>query len=62
MSTSATFHRAIALTEVMTTRADRAFAAQPQPVPWPKAYGGDLVAQSVAAALRTVGDLSLIHI
>lgn len=61
MSTSAAFHRAIALTEVTTTRADRAFEAQPQPVPWPKAYGGDLVAQSVAAALRTVGDDRSLH-
>lgn len=61
MSTSAAFHRAIALTEVATTRADRAFEAQPQHVPWPKAYGGDTVAQSVAAALRTVGDDRKLH-
>ncbi|WP_120494155.1 acyl-CoA thioesterase [Microbacterium phyllosphaerae] len=61
MSTSAAFHRAIALTEVTTTQTDRAFEAQPQPVPWPKAYGGDTVAQSIAAALRTVDDDRSLH-
>jgi acyl-CoA thioesterase-2 len=30
-------------------------------VPWPKAYGGDLVAQSAAAAIRTVGDDRILH-
>ncbi|WP_431071109.1 acyl-CoA thioesterase [Microbacterium phyllosphaerae] len=60
MSTSAAFLRAIALTEV-TTQTGRAFDAQPQPVPWPKAYGGDTVAQSIAAALRTVGDDRALH-
>ncbi|MHC2999180.1 acyl-CoA thioesterase [Microbacterium sp. HJ5] len=54
MSTSAAFHRAIALIEVDAGHPGRAFTAQPQPVPWPKAYGGDTVAQSVAAAIRTV--------
>jgi acyl-CoA thioesterase-2 len=54
MSTSAAFHRAIALTECPPEHAGRAFTAQPQPVPWPKAYGGDTVAQSLAAAIRTV--------
>lgn len=33
-----------------------AFVATTQPVPWPKAYGGDLLAQAAAAAARTVGD------
>lgn len=32
------------------------FRAHPQPVPWPKAYGGDTAAQALAAAMRTVGD------
>lgn len=60
MSRSDAFHRAIGLIEVETAHAERAFEAQPQPVPWPKAYGGDMVVQSVAAALRTVdGDRSL---
>lgn len=61
MSSSATFLRAIALTETTPASADRAFTAQPQPVPWPKAYGGDSVAQSVAAAIRTVGDDRMLH-
>ena len=61
MSTSAAFLRAIALTECASEHADRAFSAQPQPVPWPKAYGGDTVAQSVAAAIRTVDDDRLLH-
>lgn len=61
MSTADAFHRAIALTEVHTALGGRAFEAQPQPVPWPKAYGGDTVAQSVAAALRTVGDDRTLH-
>ncbi|WP_223585994.1 MULTISPECIES: acyl-CoA thioesterase II [Microbacterium] len=61
MNSSAAFHRAIALTETAPEHADRAFEAQPQPVPWPKAYGGDTVAQSVAAALRTVDDDRLLH-
>lgn len=33
---------------------DWAFSAQPQYVPWPKAYGGDTVAQLSAAACATV--------
>ncbi|PZU37231.1 MAG: acyl-CoA thioesterase II [Microbacterium sp.] len=31
-----------------------AFTATTQPVPWPKAYGGDLLAQAAAAATMTV--------
>ncbi|OAN36553.1 acyl-CoA thioesterase [Microbacterium sp. H83] len=61
MTTSAPFRHALALTEVATTLSDRAFEAQPQPVPWPKAYGGDLVAQSAAAAMRTVDDDRSLH-
>ncbi|WP_314422801.1 acyl-CoA thioesterase domain-containing protein [uncultured Microbacterium sp.] len=61
MSTSEAFLRAIDLTEVHTAFGGRAFEAQPQPVPWPKAYGGDTVAQSVAAALRTVDDDRALH-
>ncbi|MCG1037865.1 acyl-CoA thioesterase, partial [Polaribacter sargassicola] len=56
-----TFLRAIELTEVDAERADRAFTAQPRPVPWPKAYGGDSVAQSMAAAIRTVDDDRTLH-
>ncbi|KXP15041.1 acyl-CoA thioesterase [Tsukamurella pseudospumae] len=34
----------------------RVFTATTQYVPWPKAYGGDMVAQAVAAACATVPD------
>ena len=61
MSTSAAFHRAIALTETAAEHADRAFTAQPQPVPWPKAYGGDTVAQGITAAIRTVDGDRMLH-
>ncbi|MGB3375787.1 MAG: acyl-CoA thioesterase II [Microbacterium sp.] len=61
MTGTAAFLRAIALSECAPQQADRAFLAQPQPVPWPKAYGGDSVAQSVAAAIRTVGDDRTLH-
>ena len=40
---------------------DAAFTAMPQPVPWPKAYGGDIVAQSAAAAAQTVPAETRIH-
>ncbi|GAB6896985.1 acyl-CoA thioesterase [Kineosporia succinea] len=33
-----------------------AFEGITGPCPWPKAYGGDLVAQAAAAAMRTAGD------
>ncbi|MGY1815191.1 acyl-CoA thioesterase [Blastococcus sp. SYSU D00820] len=33
-----------------------AYVATTQPCPWPKAYGGDLVAAAAAAAMRTVPD------
>lgn len=48
------FHRAIALTEVPAEAFDRAFIATTQYVPWPKAYGGDMVVQAAASAMRTV--------
>ncbi|MDO9398779.1 MAG: thioesterase family protein [Herbiconiux sp.] len=35
--------------------ADR-FTARTQYCPWPKAYGGDMVAQALVAAIRTTGD------
>lgn len=61
MSSSAAFHRAIALTECAPQQADRAFTAQAQPVPWPKAYGGDSVAQGALAAIRTVDGDRMLH-
>ncbi|WP_217548492.1 acyl-CoA thioesterase II [Streptomyces sp. GbtcB6] len=38
-----------------------AFTATTQPCPWPKAYGGDLVAQAAAAAMRSVTDGKTLH-
>jgi acyl-CoA thioesterase-2 len=61
MSTSVAFHRAIELTECTPQHGDRAFTAQPQPVPWPKAYGGDSVAQAAVAAIRTVDAGRVLH-
>ncbi|GGB31234.1 acyl-CoA thioesterase II [Flexivirga endophytica] len=53
-ASSAMFTDAVTLTEVDAEHFDRAFTAVTQPCPWPKAYGGDLVAQAVVAAMRTV--------
>lgn len=55
------FRAAIDLTEVEPRRLDLAFSATPQFVPWPKAYGGDMVAQAAAAAIRTVADDRSLH-
>lgn len=55
--TSETFLRAIELTTV----GPDVFVATTQDVPWPKAYGGDLVAQSAASAGATVGDERVLH-
>lgn len=54
MSTSETFLRAIELTRVPAQVADEAYEATTQYVPWPKSYGGDMVAQSAAAMMRSV--------
>lgn len=40
---------------------DRAFTGTTQPCPWPKAYGGDMVAQAAVAAMRTVGAERVLH-
>ncbi len=61
MSTSAIFTDAVTLTEVEPEHFDLAFEASTQPCPWPKAYGGDLVAQAVAAAARSVTDGKTLH-
>ncbi len=55
------FRRAVDLTETEPQLADRAFTAVPQYVPWPKAYGGDAVAQAAAAAIATVRDGKELH-
>ncbi|MDP9868643.1 MULTISPECIES: acyl-CoA thioesterase [Streptosporangium] len=59
--TSAVFCAAITLTEAEPEHFDLAFTAVTQPCPWPKAYGGDLVAQAAAAAMRSVTDGKTLH-
>lgn len=59
--TSETFTTAIALTPAEPEHFDLAFTAVTQPCPWPKAYGGDLVAQAAAAAMRSVTDGKTLH-
>ncbi|MFD4527698.1 acyl-CoA thioesterase [Streptomyces sp. NPDC058470] len=59
--TSETFTAAIALTPAEPEHFDLAFTAVTQPCPWPKAYGGDLVAQAAAAVMRSVNDGKSLH-
>ncbi|HXH77449.1 acyl-CoA thioesterase [Nocardioides sp.] len=59
--TSATFTDAVTLTVAEPEHFDLAFTARTQSCPWPKAYGGDLVAQAVAAAVRSVTDGKSLH-
>jgi acyl-CoA thioesterase II len=58
---SATFAAAVTLTPVEPEHFDLAFTAITQPCPWPKAYGGDMVAQALAAAMRSVTDGKTLH-
>lgn len=50
---------ALSLTETDPEAFDRAFTATTGYCPWPKAYGGDMVAQASLAAMRTVEDKHL---
>jgi len=59
--TSKVFTDAVALTATAPEHFDLAFTAVTQPCPWPKAYGGDLVAQAAAAAMRSVTDGKSLH-
>ena len=59
--TSAVLTAALELTEREPTQFDLAFVAVSQPCPWPKAYGGDMVAQAAAAAMRSVTDGKVMH-
>ncbi|MDX3696573.1 thioesterase family protein [Streptomyces europaeiscabiei] len=52
--TSAVFAAAVTLKPAEPEHYDLAFTATTQPCPWPKAYGGDMVAQAAAAAMRSV--------
>ncbi|MFJ2264142.1 acyl-CoA thioesterase [Streptomyces sp. NPDC087844] len=59
--TSAFFTEAVTLTPTPPEHFDLAFTAVTQPCPWPKAYGGDLVAAAAAAAMRSVTDAKTLH-
>jgi acyl-CoA thioesterase-2 len=61
VTTSAIFTDAITLKESAAEVFDVAFTATTQPCPWPKAYGGDMVAQAAVAAMRTVTDGKRMH-
>ncbi|MFC8197695.1 acyl-CoA thioesterase [Streptomyces sp. NPDC057298] len=60
-ATSAFFTDAVTLAPAPPEHFDLAFTAVTQPCPWPKAYGGDLVAQAAAAAMRSVTDAKTLH-
>ncbi|WP_327589921.1 thioesterase family protein [Nonomuraea sp. NBC_00507] len=52
---------ALRLTPTAPEHFDEAYVARSQDCPWPKAYGGDLVAQAAAAAMRSAGDDRTLH-
>lgn len=52
---------ALALTPAEPEHFDLAFTATTQPCPWPKAYGGDMVAQAAAAAMLSVDSDRRLH-
>ncbi|TPG14017.1 acyl-CoA thioesterase [Pedococcus bigeumensis] len=52
--TSQVLTDALALTPVSPDVFDEAYTATTQYCPWPKAYGGDMVAQATVAAMRSV--------
>ncbi|WP_406030312.1 thioesterase family protein [Nocardioides sp. NBC_00163] len=58
---SQTFTDAVTLKECEPEIFDLAFTATTQPCPWPKAYGGDMVAQALVAASRSVTDGKTMH-
>jgi acyl-CoA thioesterase-2 len=59
--TSETFLRAVDLTATDAQVFDEAYEATTQYVPWPKAYGGDMVAQAAAAMMRSVSADRTLH-
>lgn len=61
VGTSRPFLRSIDLVETTAETFDLAYTATTQYVPWPKAYGGDLVAQAVSAAALSVDPDRVIH-
>lgn len=60
-ATSQIFTDAITLKPTDAEVFDVAFTAITQACPWPKAYGGDMVAQAMVAAERTVDDSKSLH-
>ncbi|MCW4465313.1 thioesterase family protein [Glutamicibacter sp. MNS18] len=58
---SQVFLDAIELTECEPEVFDQAFTAVPQYVPWPKAYGGDMVAQGALSMMKSVGTDRQLH-
>ncbi|OYO12925.1 acyl-CoA thioesterase II [Enemella evansiae] len=59
MPTSDTLLAALELTEVPPELFDRAWLARTQYCPWPKAYGGDMVAQAARAAMLSCPDKTM---
>jgi acyl-CoA thioesterase-2 len=60
VNTSEVVTAALTLKPVDAEHFDEAYVATPQPCPWPKAYGGDLVGPATAALVRSVpGDRAL---
>ncbi|WGY00342.1 thioesterase family protein [Nocardioides sp. QY071] len=60
-ATSQLFTDAVTLKPTAPEAFDAAFTATTQPCPWPKAYGGDMVAQALVAAVRTITDGKAVH-
>ncbi|HET7305187.1 MAG TPA: acyl-CoA thioesterase domain-containing protein [Segeticoccus sp.] len=60
-ATSETLSEALTLAETAPEVFDRAFTGRTGPCPWPKAYGGDMVAQAAVAAMRSVDDDRSLH-
>ncbi|GGG47300.1 acyl-CoA thioesterase II [Kocuria dechangensis] len=59
--TSAAFLATVDLQPAEAQSYDEAWTAQTQWVPWPKAFGGDMVAQAAAAMMRSVGEDRVLH-
>ncbi|MGV0737570.1 acyl-CoA thioesterase domain-containing protein [Mycobacterium syngnathidarum] len=59
--TSARFTDAATLADAEPHHFEQAYTAVTQPCPWPKAYGGDLVAAAAAAAIRSISDGKTLH-
>jgi acyl-CoA thioesterase II len=59
--TSEVLTRALSLAPAPARHLDVAWTGTTQPCPWPKAYGGDMVAQAAVAAMLTVTDGKVLH-